>query len=137
VNLKDFNGFKYVLTVVDEISDEVVIALLKNKTAANVLIACKKILNIITARNKSQLKSWQFDRGSVFMNHGSSTEGAKQMFSNIEHPWENGRAERSFATMFQKERAMIKHADLPIKTWGKAIQHAVYLKNRSRSVNET
>ena len=35
--------------------------------------------------------------------------------------------------MFQKARAMIKHADLPIKTWGKAIQHAVYLKNRSPS----
>jgi hypothetical protein len=29
VNIKDFNGFKYVLTVVDEISDEVIITLLK------------------------------------------------------------------------------------------------------------
>jgi hypothetical protein len=138
VNLNDFNDFKYVLTVVDEISDEVIIALLKTKTAANVLVACKKILNVITARNKSQLKSWQFDRGSEFLNNKFETWivdelGAKQMFSNIEHPWENGRAERSFATMFQKARAMIKHADLPIKTWGKAIQHAVYLKNRSPS----
>jgi transposase InsO family protein len=138
VNLNDTNGYKYVLTVVDEISDEVIVALLKNKTAQNVLIACKKILSVISARNKSQLKSWQFDRGSEFMNKQFEKWiveelGAKQMFSNIEHPWENGRAERSFATMFQKARAMIKHADLPIKTWGKAIQHAVYLKNRSPS----
>ncbi len=31
VNIPDFNGFKYVLTVVDEISDEVIITLLKRK----------------------------------------------------------------------------------------------------------
>jgi hypothetical protein len=31
VNLPDFSGYKYVLTVVDEISDEVVITLLKTK----------------------------------------------------------------------------------------------------------
>jgi hypothetical protein len=116
----------------------VIIALLKTKTAANVLAACKNLLSVITARNKSQFKSWQFDRGSEFLNNKFETWivdelGAKQMFSNIEHLWENGRAERSFATMFQKARAMIKHADLPIKTWGKAIQHAVYLKNRSPS----
>ncbi len=29
VNLQDFSGFEYVLTVVDEISDEVIITLLK------------------------------------------------------------------------------------------------------------
>ncbi len=90
--MKDFNGFKYVLTVVDEISDEVAIALLKNKTAHVVLAACKKILSVISARNKSQLKSWQFDRGSEFMNKEFETWiedelGAKQMFSNIEHPY--------------------------------------------------
>jgi hypothetical protein len=33
VNLPDFYGFKYVLTVVDEISDEVVVTLLKTKKA--------------------------------------------------------------------------------------------------------
>ena len=58
VNLKDYKGFKYVLTVVDEISDEVVITLLKDKTAAAVLEACKTTLKIITARNKSTLKTW-------------------------------------------------------------------------------
>ena len=52
VNKKDSNGFKYVLTVVDEISDEVIVTLLKTKTAANVLKACKETLKIITARNK-------------------------------------------------------------------------------------
>jgi hypothetical protein len=66
VNLKDFNGFNYVLTVVDEISDEVVITLLKTRTAEKVLQACKKNLQLITARSKNSLKSWQFDRGGQF-----------------------------------------------------------------------
>ena len=138
VNKQDSNGFKYVLTVVDEISDEVIVTLLKTKTAANVLKACKETLKIITARNKRPLKTWQFDRGSEFMNQLfddwiTKELGAKQMFSNIEHPWENGRAERSFGTLFSKARSMLKHADLPDYLWGRAITHATYLKNRSPS----
>ena len=138
VNLKDFNGFTYVLTVVDEISDEVVITLLKTRTAEKVLEACKKTLQLITARSKNSLKSWQFDRGGEFLNQLFEDWilrelGALQLFSNVEHPWENGRAERSFSTIFQKARAMIKYADMPNGIWGKAVMHAVYLKNRCPS----
>ena len=138
VNLKDFNGFNYVLTVVDEISDEVVVTLLKTRTAENVLEACKKTLQLITARSKNSLKSWQFDRGGEFLNQLFEDWilrelGARQLFSNVEHPWENGRAERSFSTIFQKARAMLKYADLPNGIWGKAVMHAVYLKNRCPS----
>ncbi len=83
----DLNGNKYVLTVMDEISNEIVVALLKNKTAENVCRVSKRIQLI--------------DRGTEFLN--STFErwlkmelGVKQRFSNIEHPWENGKAERSF-----------------------------------------
>jgi hypothetical protein len=57
--------------------------------------------------------------------------GVTQRFSNIEHPWENGKAERSFQTLFALARSLLKHADLPDKLWGKAILHSVYLTNRS------
>jgi hypothetical protein len=57
--------------------------------------------------------------------------GVKQRFSNIEHPWENGKAERSFQTLFTLARSLLKHADLPDKLWGKAILHSAYLTNRS------
>ena len=64
VNLPDFSGYKYVLTVVDEITDEVVTSLMKTKTAQTTLEACKKTLQLISARNGNiKLKSWQFDRG--------------------------------------------------------------------------
>jgi hypothetical protein len=68
LNLPDSNGFKYVLTIVDEISDEVVVTLLKDKTADTTLKACKLSHRLITSRSKSQLKTWQFDRGSEFYN---------------------------------------------------------------------
>ncbi len=42
VSTVDLQGFKYALTVVDEISDEVVVILLKDKTGDTVLEACKR-----------------------------------------------------------------------------------------------
>jgi transposase InsO family protein len=132
----DINGNKYVLTVVDEISHEIVIALLKRKTAEDVHHVCKKIQLSITARTGNKLLTWQFDRGTEFLN--STFEkwlkmdlGVIQRFSNIEHPWENGVAERSFQTLFNLARSLLKHADLPDRIWGKALLHSVYLNNRS------
>jgi hypothetical protein len=112
---------------------------MKRKQKAEVVLnACKKIHRIITARNKSQLKTWQFDRGSEFLNELlddwlTGDLEAQQMFSNIEHPWENGRAERSFSKKIKKTRAMMLYADLPNGIWGRAVMHAVYLKNRCPS----
>ena len=138
VSTLDLQGFKYVLTVVDEISDEVVVVLLRDKTGSTVIAACKRAHALITSRSKSTLKTWQFDRGSEFMNKEfdiwiHQELGALQLFSNVEHPWENGRAERSFQTIFAKARSMLKYADLPDRIWGKAVLHAVFLKNRSPS----
>jgi hypothetical protein len=36
------DSFIYILTVIDEISDEVIVTLLKDKTADTVLAACKR-----------------------------------------------------------------------------------------------
>ena len=139
LNTPDFSGHKYVLTVVDEITDEVIITLLKNKDAQSTLQACQTIHKIVSARNdNAKLKTWQFDRGTEFLNDQFDnwivkTLGAQQLFSNVEHPWENGRAERSFQSIFSKARAMLNYADLPMGLWGKAVIHAVYLKNRCPS----
>ena len=136
VSTLDANGNKYVLTVIDEISSEIVIALLKTKTAESVLRVCQKIQRIIGARTGNKLLTWQFDRGSEFLNFKFDNWlllelGVKQLFSNVEHPWENGKAERSFQTIFALARSLLKHADLPNRMWGKAILHAAYIMNRT------
>ncbi len=137
VSTPDSNGNKYVLTVIDEISSEIVIALLKTKTAEAVCRVSKKIQLIISARTGTKLLTWQFDRrGSEFLNATFEQWllldlGVKQRFSNVEHPWENGKAERSFQAMFSLARSLLKHADLPIRMWGKAVLHAAYIMNRT------
>ena len=136
VSTLDINGHKYVLTVIDEISNEIVIALLKTKTAEAVHRVAKKIQLIITARTGNTLLTWQFDRGSEFLNAIFEKWllldlGVEQRFSNVEHPWENGKAERSFQTIFALARVLLKHADLPNKMWGKAVLHAVCVLNRT------
>ncbi len=91
----DLNGNKYVLTVVDEITHEVVVALLKKKTAGDVHAVCQKIQLLVAARTGNKLVTWQFDRGTEFL-HSTFEKwlkmelGEVQRFSNIEHPWENG-----------------------------------------------
>ncbi len=98
----------------------------------------KKIHLLISARTGNKLLTWQFDRGTEFLN--SKFEqwlkmelGVTQRFSNVEHPWKNGKAERSFQTLFALSRSLLKHADLPDRLWGKAILHSTYLANRSPS----
>ena len=122
--------------MVDEISHEIVIALLKRKTADDVYRVSKKIQQSIAARTGNKLITWQFDRGTEFLNNTFEQWlklelGVTQRFSNIEHPWENGMAERSFQTLFSLSRSLLKHADLPDRIWGKAILHSVYIMNRS------
>jgi IS30 family transposase len=100
----DLNGNKYVLTVVDEISHEILIALVKRKTAEDVQRVCKKIQLSIAARTNKKLITWQFDRGTEFPNDTFERWlklelGVTQRFSNDEQPWENGSAERSFQTL--------------------------------------
>jgi transposase InsO family protein len=136
LSTSDLNGNKYVLTVVDEISHEIVIALLKRKTAADVYGVSKTIQLSIAVRTGNKLLTWQFDRGTEFLNSTFDKWlklelGVTQRFSNIEHPWENGMAERSFQTLFSLSRSLLKHADLPDRLWGKAILHSVYITNRS------
>jgi hypothetical protein len=66
------------------------IALLKRKTAENVHCVCQKIQLAISARTGNKLLTWQFDRGTEFLN--STFErwlkmelGVIQRFSNVEH----------------------------------------------------
>jgi hypothetical protein len=56
------------LTVVDEISHEIIIASLKTKTAEVVHRVSKKIQQSITARTGNKLQTWQFDRGTELFN---------------------------------------------------------------------
>ena len=55
------------------------------------------------------------------------------LYSNVEHPWENGLAGRSFGVVFAIARALLHDAQCPNQLCGHAILHACYLRNRRLS----
>jgi hypothetical protein len=80
VNLPDFFGYRYVLTVVDEISDEVVVTLLKTKGAEIFLKACKEILQLISARkNKIKIEDLAIRQGGGDFATSSLTNGSLEI----------------------------------------------------------
>ena len=69
VNVKDMGGFTMCLSIVDEASREVFIFLEKEKTAEQILKDIKSCVQLVEARTRNKLKSFQRDRGSEFHNN--------------------------------------------------------------------
>jgi transposase InsO family protein len=122
-----------VLAVVDEGADVCYVRLLKDKTCA--LDGVREIAAEMRAATKREVTQWTFDRGTEFLNKDVRSCArdelrASTFYSNVEHPWENGLAERSFGVMFTIARALLHDAQCPNHPWGHAILHACYLRNR-------
>ena len=112
------------------------VRLLKDKTCA--LGGTREIAAEMRAATKREVVQWTFDRGTEFLNkeprsHARDELRASTFYSNVEHPWENGLAERSFGVMFTIARALLHDAQCPNHPWGHAILHACYLRNRRPS----
>ncbi len=81
---------------------------------------------------------WTFDRGTEFLDHAVQSYvhdelQAKTFYTNIESPWENGLAERSFGVLFGITRSFLHGAECPPHLWGFALLHATYIRNRRPS----
>jgi IS30 family transposase len=137
VSRVSLGGHRYALTVVDERADMHYVRLLKDKTCA--LDGMREIAAEMRAATKREVIQWTFDRGTEFLNKDARSHardklpGASTFYSNVEHPWENGLAERSFSVIFAIARALLHDAQCPNHPWGHAILHACYLCNRRPS----
>ena len=136
VSRVSLGGHRYVLTVVDEGADMYYVRLLKDKTCT--LEGMREIAAEIRAATKREVVQWTFDRGTEFLNKDVRSYvrdelRASTFYSNVEHPWENGLAERSFGVLFTIARALLHDAQCPNHLWGHAIQHSCYLRNRRPS----
>ena len=136
VSRPTLGGHRYVLTVVDEGADMYYVTLLKDKTCT--LAGMREIAAEIRAATKRDVVQWTFDRGTEFLNKDVRSYvrdelQASTFYSNVEHPWENGLAERSFGVLFTIARALLHDAKCPDHLWGHAILHGCYLRNRRPS----
>ena len=125
--------YKYVLTVVDECGDYYYARLLRSKQ--HVLRAMRQVVSVSTLETGNSVLTWTFDRGSEFLNHAVQSYvrddlRASAFYANVEAPWQNGIAERSFGVLFNMARAMLHDSNSPPELWGRAILHACYVRNR-------
>jgi IS30 family transposase len=136
VSRVSLGGHRCALTVVDEGADMCCIRLLKDKTCA--LDGTREIAAETRAATKREVVQWTFDRGTEFLNKDVRScvrdeLRASTFYSNVEHPWENGLAGRSFGVMFTIARALLHAAQCPNHPWGHAILRACYSRNRRPS----
>jgi hypothetical protein len=136
VSRVSLGGHRHALAVVDEGADTCYVRLLKDKMHA--LGGVREIAAETRAATTREVVQWTFDRGTEFLNKDvrSCVRGelrASTLYSNVEHPWENGLAGRSFGVMFTIARALLHDAQCPNHLWGHAILHACYLRNRRPS----
>ena len=137
VSIEAIGGFKYALTVVDEGADMYYIKLLRRKS--DTLLGMREIAAEIKSVTKRGVVQWTFDRGTEFLNNDvrfyiRDELQAVTFYANIEAPWENGLAERSFGVLFGHARSMLHDSGCPNHLWGRAILHAAYVRNRLPSV---
>jgi hypothetical protein len=105
-----------VLAVVDEGADVYYDRLLKDKTYA--LDGVREIAAETRAATKRAMMHWTVARGTGFLNkdvrsHARDELRASTFYSNVEHPWANGLAGRSFGVMFTIARALLHDAQCP------------------------
>jgi hypothetical protein len=133
ISIPAIGNYYYALTVVDEGADKYYIKLLCSKT--DTLHAMRDVAAEISSFTQNNVLQWTFDRGTEFLNANVKSYvrddlHASAFYSNVERPWENGLAERSFGVLFEIARAMLHDAECPPHLWGFALQHAVYIRNR-------
>lgn len=82
-----------------------------------------------------RIKAVHSDRGGEFIGRDFvdhlTRQGTVQKLTVHDTPEHNGAAERTHQTIFNVVRALLLSAGLPSTLWGEALQHAVWLYNRT------
>ncbi len=127
-------NYRYVLTVVDEGGWQVLCPTPEIQDGH----LDRDVATEIQSLTQNKVLQWTFDRGTEFLNSSVKSYARNELhatlfYSNVERPWENGLAERSFGVLFGTARAMLHDAECPLHLWGYAIQHAAYIRIRRPS----
>ncbi|KAL7641208.1 UNVERIFIED_CONTAM: hypothetical protein RMT77_008346 [Armadillidium vulgare] len=124
------DGFKYVISFVDDYSGAIFVYLLKSK--ADTIAATEKFLADIspygTVKRLRSVNGTEFTSGdfkSLLIKNR-----IKQEFSAPYSPHQNGKVERTWRTLFDMARCLLLEAKLPKKLWSYAVKTSAYIRNR-------
>ena len=122
---------KWAISFIDDYSRLVKIYTMKKKSEAldklKLFIADMKTID-------AELKCLRTDNGGEYISHKfveyCKENGIRREYTIPDTPEQNGVAERTWRSLYEMTRAMLKHSDLGNEWWGRALKTAAYLKNR-------
>ena len=131
ISMISYHKYKYFVTFIDDFSGHLWIGLLKKKSDTE--SSLKQFVALIKNKYGILPKKWRFDGGSEF---NKSEKYLKDLGIEIQKslPYtsqQNGRAERMNRTIWEKSQSLRFDACLPQSWWEFALEHAVYLYNRT------
>jgi transposase InsO family protein len=123
-------GFKYVMNFVDDHSGAIFLYPLKRKSDA---VKCLKLF-LADSKKYGAVKALRSDNGTEYVNKEFQDvlldNGIEHQTSAPYSPHQNGRAERSWRSLFEMARCMLNENGLPKSLWPYALLHASYIRNR-------
>jgi transposase InsO family protein len=123
----------YYVTFTDDFSRFTVIETLKKKS--DTLTAYKAYANWAQTQHGVAIKRLRSDRGGEFTGNEFTKflqeQGTERRLTTHDTPQHNGVAEALNRRLMERVHAMLHQSGLPEYLWGEAVQHAVWLKNRS------
>ena len=124
------DGFKYVLSFVDDYSGIILVYFLKRKS--DTIEATKKFLADTAPYGK--VKRIRSDNGGEFSNKQFRSllreNTIKYETSCPYSPHQNGSAERAWRSLFEMARCLLLESQLPKELWTYAVMTAAYIRNR-------
>ncbi|KAK1434246.1 hypothetical protein QVD17_11166 [Tagetes erecta] len=130
---KTHGGNQYFLLVVDDYSRYMWVFLMKTKDQVSSLLIdlIKKLEN----EKGKKVKSLRTDNGGEFVSHVLENylrmKGISHQYTAPYTPQQNGVVERRNRSILGTTRSILKAKLLPQNLWGEAVNHSVYLLNRS------
>lgn len=122
------HGFKYFMTILDDCSRHVWVAMLKSKSEVSQKI--KDFIIIVETQLEKKVKVVRSDNGSklLFPVYYAS-KGIIHQRNYAYTSQQNGREERRYQHILSISRTLMFESSLPKRYWSYAVLHAIFLMN--------
>ncbi|WVZ10188.1 hypothetical protein V8G54_014718 [Vigna mungo] len=123
------NGYKYLLTIVDDYSRYTwIIPMIDKSSVKNQILT---FLCYVENQFQKKVKTIRTDNGVEFiLQNMFSSKGIIHQTTCVETPEQNGVVERKHQHILNTTRALLFHSHLPLAFWCYAAKHAVFLINQ-------